>query len=162
MVLTVKSIGERGKKRTWNVLSQGRRIFKIPTKRLVILDSVEVWLLRKFTNSADGNPTNMCLTSTASSFLPSRLHKSMHLCFLWPFFFLFLFFLPPSFFLFCVCAYLLSHLVNCSLPGSFVHGVTQASILEWLAISYSRGSFQPRDWIRVSCISCIGRQILYH
>ena len=71
MVLIVKPIGEGGKKGLENVLSQGRRIFKIPTKSLIILDSVEVWLLRKFTNSADGNPTNMCLTSTASSFLPS-------------------------------------------------------------------------------------------
>ena len=32
-------------------------------------------------------------------------------------------------------------------------------ILEWVAISFSRGSSQPRDWI---CVSCIGRQILYH
>ena len=31
-----------------------------------------------------------------------------------------------------------------------------------VATSYSRGSSQPRDWTHVSCISCIGRQILYH
>ena len=49
-----------------------------------------------------------------------------------------------------------------SLPGSFVCGIFQARILEWAAISFSRGSFRPRDWTRVSCISCIGRQILYH
>ena len=34
-------------------------------------------------------------------------------------------------------------------------------ILEWDAISHCRGSSQPRDWIWVSCISCIGREILY-
>ena len=37
-----------------------------------------------------------------------------------------------------------------------------ARILEWVAISSSRGSSRPRDQIWVSCISCIGRQILYH
>ena len=39
-----------------------------------------------------------------------------------------------------------------SLPGSSVHGIFQAIVLEWIAISFSRGSSQPRDWIRVSCI----------
>ena len=35
--------------------------------------------------------------------------------------------------------------VDCSLPGSSVHGILQARILEWAAIPFSRGSFQPRD-----------------
>ena len=47
-------------------------------------------------------------------------------------------------------------------PGSSVHGILQARILEWAAISCSRGSSWPRDPTRVSCISCIGKQILYH
>ena len=34
---------------------------------------------------------------------------------------------------------------DCNLQGSSVHGTTQAGILEWVAISFSRGSFQPRD-----------------
>ena len=38
----------------------------------------------------------------------------------------------------------------------------QARTLEWVAISYSRGSFRPRNQTRVSCVSCPGRQILYH
>ena len=46
-----------------------------------------------------------------------------------------------------------------SLLGFSAHGIFQARILEWAAISYSRGSSQPRDQTRVSCI---GRQILYH
>ena len=46
-----------------------------------------------------------------------------------------------------------------NLPGSSVHGIFQARILDWVAISYSRGSSQVRDRIYVSCI---GRQILYH
>ena len=38
-------------------------------------------------------------------------------------------------------------------PGSSVHGILQARILEWVAISFSRGSSQPREWTRVSCIA---------
>ena len=34
--------------------------------------------------------------------------------------------------------------------------------LEWLAISYFREFSQPRDWICISCVSCIGRWVLYH
>ena len=41
--------------------------------------------------------------------------------------------------------------MNCSLPGSSVHGISQVRILEWDAISSSRGSSQHRDWTRVSC-----------
>ena len=41
--------------------------------------------------------------------------------------------------------------INRSLPGSSVHGTFQARILEWVAISFSRGSSQPRDWTQVSC-----------
>ena len=51
---------------------------------------------------------------------------------------------------------------HCSLPGSSVPGILQARILERVAISSSRGSSQFRDQIHVSCISCIGRQLLYH
>ena len=49
--------------------------------------------------------------------------------------------------------------MDCSLPGSSVHGISQARILEQVAISFSRGSFWPRDWTHISCISCISRQI---
>ena len=49
-----------------------------------------------------------------------------------------------------------------NLPGSFVHGISQARTLEWVAISFSRGSFPPRDWPRISCISSTGRRILNH
>ena len=40
----------------------------------------------------------------------------------------------------------------CSPPASSVHGIFQARILEWVAISYLRGSFWPRDQTQVSCI----------
>ena len=36
--------------------------------------------------------------------------------------------------------------MDCSLPGSSVHGIFQARVLEWVAISFSRGSSRPRDW----------------
>ena len=49
---------------------------------------------------------------------------------------------------------------NCSLPGSTVHGIVQARILEWAAISFSRGSSQPRDWTHFSYVSCIDRHVL--
>ena len=48
-----------------------------------------------------------------------------------------------------------------SLPGSSVHGILQAKILEWVAMSSSRGSSQPRDRTHVSYISYIGRWVLY-
>ena len=38
-------------------------------------------------------------------------------------------------------------------PGSSVHGILQARVLEWVAISFSRGSSPPRDWNWVSCIT---------
>ena len=49
--------------------------------------------------------------------------------------------------------------MDCSLPGSSVHGIFQARKLEWVAISFSRGSSQPRYWTQVSCI--VGR-CFYH
>ena len=49
--------------------------------------------------------------------------------------------------------------MNCSPPGSFVHGILQARVLEWIAVSSFRGSSQPRDQIHVFWI---GKQILYH
>ena len=42
--------------------------------------------------------------------------------------------------------------MDCSLPGSSVHGIFQARVLEWIAISFSRASSQPRDWTQVSRI----------
>ena len=47
----------------------------------------------------------------------------------------------------------LCHPMDCSPPGSSVHGILQARILEWVAISFSRGSSQPRDGTCVSCTS---------
>ena len=42
--------------------------------------------------------------------------------------------------------------MDCSLPGSFIQGIFQARKLEWVAISFSRRSSQPRDWTWVSHI----------
>ena len=51
---------------------------------------------------------------------------------------------------------------DCGPPGSFVHGILQARILEWAAMSSSRGSSQPRAWTSLSYVSSIGRRVLYH
>ena len=61
----------------------------------------------------------------------------------------------------CVCVLTQSCLtlcdpMACSLPGSSVHGISQARKLEWAAKLSSRGSSWPRDQ---TCVSCIGRQI---
>ena len=61
----------------------------------------------------------------------------------------------------CVCAQsclTLCNLLDCSPPGSSVHGILQARILEQVAISFSRGSSWPKDQ---TCISFIGIPILY-
>ena len=53
----------------------------------------------------------------------------------------------------------LSYPVDCSPPGSSVHGISHARILEWVAISFSKRSFQPKVGI---CVSCISRQMFYY
>ena len=66
---------------------------------------------------------------------------------------------------FCCCCLVpklcpaLRYPMDCSPPGSTVHGIPQAKILGSVAISFFRGSSWLRDWTHVSCI---GRQILYH
>jgi len=59
----------------------------------------------------------------------------------------------------CMCAQLLqscpvlSDPMDCSLPSSSVHGILQERILEWVAMPSSRGSSQPRNQTRISCIA---------
>ena len=68
--------------------------------------------------------------------------------------------------LLCYCCFLvikscltLCNLMDCSPPGSSVHGISQARFLEWVSISSFRGS----PWFRgPTCVSCISRQSLYH
>ena len=52
--------------------------------------------------------------------------------------------------------------MDCSQPGSSVRGISQARTLEWVAISFSRESSQPRDWTWVSCIGKAGSLPLGH
>ena len=71
----------------------------------------------------------------------------------------------------CACVYV-SHLSRVGLfatswtaghqAPSSVHGISQARIMEWVAVLSSRGSSQPRDQIYVSYISWACRWILYH
>ena len=62
----------------------------------------------------------------------------------------------------CVLSHvqLLCKPMDCSPPGSSIRGIFSARILEWVAISYSRGSSQPWDQSLISCISC--RQLFYY
>ena len=72
----------------------------------------------------------------------------------------FIFFYPVYAIVLLAQLYLtLCDLMDCSLPDSPVHGIFQAKILEWVAIHFSRGSSWLRDR---TCISYIGRLILYH
>ena len=50
--------------------------------------------------------------------------------------------------------------MDCTLPGSSVHGVFQARILEWVAISFSRGPSRSRDRALAFRVSCPAKQIL--
>ena len=68
-----------------------------------------------------------------------------------------------------VHSYVLSRFSQCptlcnpmdnSLPGSSVHGILQARILEWVVMPFSRGSSPPRDQTCISSVSCIGRRLL--
>ena len=52
--------------------------------------------------------------------------------------------------------------MDCSPPGSSVHGILQTRILKWVAVPFSRGSSQPKDGTHVSFVSSIGRRVLYH
>ena len=68
---------------------------------------------------------------------------------------------PASFHKWCVCVWsvaqsclTLCNPMHCSSPGSSVHRIFQARILEQVDISYSRGSSWPRDWTHISCVSC--------
>ena len=72
----------------------------------------------------------------------------------------------------CVCVCVSPHMrsvasnslwsMECSSPGSSVHGILQARMLEWVAISYSRESSWPKNQTHILYISCTGRPILYH
>ena len=52
--------------------------------------------------------------------------------------------------------------MDCYLLGSSVHGIFQARILKYVAIFFSRGSYEPRDQTCISCIALHCRLILYH
>ena len=62
----------------------------------------------------------------------------------------------------CCCLVVKLYLCNpvdCSQPGFSFHGIFQARILEWAAVSFSRETSPPRDQ---TCVSCIGMWVLYH
>ena len=54
------------------------------------------------------------------------------------------------------------HSIDCSLPSSFVHGILQARVLEWVAMPSSRASSWPRELTYVSCVPCIAGGFFTH
>ena len=68
----------------------------------------------------------------------------------------------------CMCAkslqlcWTLCNPMDCNLPGFSVHGILQARILDWVAISTPRGYSRHKDQTHVSYVSCIARQVRYH
>ena len=66
----------------------------------------------------------------------------------------------------CVCGKAIQscpafcNLMDPSPPGSSVHGILQARILEWVALPSFRGSSWPRDWTHISCDSCIAGMLI--
>jgi len=52
--------------------------------------------------------------------------------------------------------------MDCSLPGSSVHGILQARILEWVAMASLQQIFQTQGSNPQTYVSCTGRQVLYH
>ena len=87
-----------------------------------------------------------------------------HLKMLYSFFVLHL---KARFLAYVVCSVAQSCLIlcyptDCSLPVSSVHGIFEARILEWVTISYSRVSSQPKYQAHISWISCFVKWILYH
>ena len=52
--------------------------------------------------------------------------------------------------------------IDCSPPGSSIHGISEARILEWVAISFPRGTSQSRVQAHITCVSSTGRWVLYH
>ena len=64
----------------------------------------------------------------------------------------------------CVCTVASLMSKSCQsigLPGSSVHGVLQARVLEWVTMPSSRRFSWPRDWTHVSYVPCIGRWVVY-
>ena len=62
----------------------------------------------------------------------------------------------------CCCLVAKSYSTLCDCIPRDSSGISQARILEWVAISSSRGSYQLKYQTQASCISCVGRWILYH
>ena len=126
-----------------------------PIKRELLVSQVyrwENWDLEKLSNGPSGHANDKCELDPECSFLAPFYASS-----LWPFYLIFIlistillfhkYVLAPQ-----LCPTLCDP-VDCSPPGSSVHGILQARILEWAANPLSRGSSLPRDRIQVSCIA---------
>ena len=65
--------------------------------------------------------------------------------------------------IFSLCVYQFASIVSdCSSPGSSVHGILQARILQWVVMPSSRGSSKPRERTHLPYSSSLGRRVVYH
>ena len=134
----------------------------------IILQAFQYFVLRKYKDKDSCYRVfipceflNNGFLDSSEYFIPNFLHSFSQIILEMPFIFHILFFLTIILY---VCCSLVTKLsltlcdpMDCSLPGSYVHGILQTRILEWVAIPFFGGSFQSKDW---NWVSCIGRQIL--
>ena len=143
-------------KRGWPVMPQGRQ-WPAPPGRLGQVLSGRLCVLSL--NGGQQCSCSMCpggsgrLLLCFLGWVTCLMHLQLGELFLFTLYFWFVYFM------WCVCVCLvtqscltLCNPMDCSLPDSSVHGIFQARILEWVTISHSRGSSQPRDQ---TCISCL-------
>ena len=136
----------------------------------IILQAFQYFVLRKYKDKDSCYRVfipceflNNGFLDSSEYFIPNFLHSFSQIILEMPFIFHILFFLTIILY---VCCSLVTKLsltlcdpMDCSLPGSYVYGISQVRILEWVSISLSRGSFWHRHWTHNSYI---GRWIPYH
>ena len=125
------------------------------------------FLIRKLSPKDTGEFTQDLQAVTATR-AQGKNFKVSNFSFFSQSFFYFVFLSVFLLFLRCLKVKSLSHVRLFATPWTEAHqaplstGILLARILEWAAISFSRGSSQPRDQTRISYISCISRWVLYH
>ena len=137
---------------------------RIATRQASLYFTVS-WSLLRFTSIESVALSSFCL----QSFPASVFSSDSALLIRWPKYGSFSFSISPSKEYSVLIAFRIDWFVLLAIQGILksllqhsVHGFLQMRILEWVAILFSRGSSQARDWSHVSCVSCNGRWILYH
>ena len=120
-------------------------LFKISVGRDHCLDSSLSWPCQKYLGSHSRTFQHLATSPCSHATILSYLNVSWNIA--------------------CVHAKLPQScptLCECSPPGSSVHGILQARILEWVAMPSSRRSFPPRNWTHISGVSCLSGRFFIH